>query len=157
MDYRRVGSTISSTVHEKRRKKKTTGLFVQPKGNNGDAVRSSGFELQRPENDRARERENIRQISGGSCSHRAAVLRLGLEEAPEPKKRKRQTSGTRLRRSRVGCSSYTDHVSLSSIEANTHFCNKCSNLGCYRFLCASCGYNRTGNYTSCQGCAKTFI
>ena len=156
MDHRRVGSTISSNRSRKKKKKNQRACSFSQKEimEMQCDLLVSNFKDQKTI---GLVKENIRQISGGSCSHRAAALHLGLEKAFELKKRKRQASGTRLRCSRVGCSSYTDHVSLSSIGVNTHFCNKCSNLGCYRFLCASCGYNRTGNYTSCQGCAKTFI
>ena len=96
-------------------------------------------------------KESIRQISGGSSSHGAGALQLGLEKAMERKKR--LPPATRLRCSSRKCASYNDHIPYSSIGTDDCRCRACSDyLGC-----ASCGYEWTGARTSCRRCEKRFI
>ena len=103
-------------------------------------------------------KENIRHISEGSSSHCASALELGFEKAFELKMRKREPPGTKLRCSYIGCPSYDDHVSYSSIAMGAHYCQRCFDVGRCSYLgCASCGCSRTGDYASCKNCAKRFI
>lgn len=100
--------------------------------------------------------ENIGRIADGSSSHSADALKLGLKKAFDLKK---QPPGVKLRCSWTGCTSYNNHVSVTSIPINVYYCQTCYNRGYYNhyFQCVSCGTNRAGNFTSCQSCAKRFI
>lgn len=105
-------------------------------------------------------KENIRHISDGSSSHSAGALHLGLEKAFELKKQKRQPSGSAmLRCPRAGCSWHDNHVSCSYIGLNALYCQVCRHTphGKLILQCASCGYSRTGNGASCQGCTRQFV
>lgn len=61
-------------------------------------------------------KENIRQTSDGSSSHRASALELGFEKAFELKRQKKKPPGTKLRCSSIICPLYDDHISYSSIK-----------------------------------------
>ena len=98
-------------------------------------------------------KENIARISDGSSSHAGGALKLGLKKAFELKKQKRQPAGVLLRCSNPGCTRYSNPVSCTSVPANG-ICGICRS---HWMRCVSCGINRTGNYTSCQSCGKTFV
>lgn len=96
--------------------------------------------------------ESIGRIADGSSSHSANALKLGLKKAfhlkiPPP--------GVKLRCSWTSCTSYNNHISISSIGTNV-YCQACSNRYSHHLQCVDCGNNRTGNYTSCQHCKKKF-
>lgn len=93
----------------------------------------------------------IRNISDGSSSHCAGVLKLGLKKASELKK---QNRGMLLRCPRSGCARNTTPVSLSANGSNI-YCPNCG-YGNYYMQCTGCSYARTSNYTSCQSCRKRF-
>jgi len=100
-------------------------------------------------------KENIRNSSDGSSSHRAGALKLGLRKALELKKKKKQKTkppGVMLRCSYCHCGRYNNPVSYSSMGSIT-YCPDCSSY----MQCVECGYNWTSNYTSCQSCGKSFI
>lgn len=97
--------------------------------------------------------ENIGRIADGSSSHSANALKLGLKKAFDLKK---PPPGVKLRCSWTSCSSYNNHVSVSSIGTNL-YCQMCSNRRSSCWQCVGCGYNRTGNHTSCQNCKKIFV
>lgn len=103
-------------------------------------------------------KENIRRISDGSSPHCAGALRLVLKKAFELKKQQRQPPGVLLRCAYISCTSYSNHVSYSSVGPN-NYCQNCLNYRYgYRYLqCAGCGHDRTSNYASCRGCGKRFI
>ena len=100
-------------------------------------------------------KKNIKHISDGSSSHCADALKLGLEKAFKSRK---QTNCVKLRCSYTSCTSYSNHVSYSSIGSGSYYCQMCSSRGWGNryFQCVGCGYNRTSNFTSCQSCGKTF-
>jgi hypothetical protein len=99
--------------------------------------------------------ENIGRIADGSSSHSANALKLGLKKAFDLKK---QPPGVKLRCSYTSCTSYRNHVTMSSIGINVVYCPTCQSRGYYNHYlqCASCGYNRTGGYASCQSCGVKF-
>ena len=96
-------------------------------------------------------KENIEHIqtAGGSLSHCAGSLKLGLKRAFEQKKK---TLGAKLGCSNSGCSRYNAYVSYSDALSNS-CCRYC---GCWLW-CVSCGYQRTGSYATCNSCGKKFI
>ena len=101
-------------------------------------------------------KENIRHFADGSSAHCADALKLGLKKAFKLKKP--SVAGVRLRCNYSSCAWYSNHVSYSSVGSGV-YCQNCQN---YRYgnrylLCVGCGYNRTGNYASCQSCGKRFI
>lgn len=98
--------------------------------------------------------ENIARISGGSSSHSANALKLGLKKAFDLKKRPPVNSVNLLRCSNTYCTWYHNPSSYSTAKTlNGLTCMKCNN----HLQCAGCGHNRTGNYTVCQSCRKSFI
>jgi hypothetical protein len=98
-------------------------------------------------------KENIARISDGSSSHSAGALKLGLEKAFELKKQKQQEqAGVLLRCHNTSCTWHSNPVSYTSVPANG-VCGVCRN---HWMLCVGCGNARTGNYTSCQSCGRTF-
>ena len=102
-------------------------------------------------------KEKIKNISDGSLSHCAGALKLGLKEAFELKKKKRQPPGVLLRCTNYSCGWMNTPVSYSSVGSNT-YCPNCQySYGSYYMQCVGCGYNRTSNYASCQSCGKRFI
>lgn len=98
--------------------------------------------------------ENIRHSSDGSSSHRSGALKLGLRKALELKKQKKQQPpGVLLRCGNYGCGWYHNPVPYSSIGSNIY----CQNCGGYYMQCVECGYDRNGDYTSCQNCGRSFV
>ena len=96
--------------------------------------------------------ENIGRIGGGSSSHSAHALKLGLKKAFDLKKR---PLGARLRCPMTNCAWYRNPVSMSSIGISVMYCQSCR--GYNRYLqCANCGYNRTSSYSACQSCGQKF-
>jgi len=91
-------------------------------------------------------KQSIRQISDGSSSHSAGALKLGLEKAFNSRK---QANRVKLRCSYTSCTSYSNHVSYSSIGSGTYYCQMCLNRGWGNryFQCVGCGHNRTSNFT----------
>ena len=102
-------------------------------------------------------KENIRCISDGSSTHCAGALKLVLKKAFELKKQQLQPPGVLLRCTYTSCAWYSNHVSYSSVRPN-NYCQNCLNYryGCRYLQCAGCGYARTINCVSCQGCGKRF-
>lgn len=102
-------------------------------------------------------KETIGRISDGSSPHCAGALKLGLKKAFELKKQKRSPPGVLLRCTNYRCG-WRNPVSLSSVGSNT-CCPRCSSShsGSFRMQCAGCGFERTGNYSSCRSCGKRFI
>ena len=100
--------------------------------------------------------EYIGRMADGSCSHSAKALKLGLQKAIDLKK---QPPGVMLRCSWTSCTSYNNHISISSIGVNVCCCQMCHSRGYYNhyFQCVGCGTNRAGNYLSCRSCGKRFI
>jgi len=98
-------------------------------------------------------KEKIGRMSDGSLSFCAGALKVGLKKAFDLKKRKRQPPGVSLRCPYSGCTWYNGHVSYSSVGSNV-YCPQCGRGYCLQ--CVGCGYGRTSNYTSCQGCGKMF-
>ena len=93
--------------------------------------------------------ENIGRISGGSSSHSASALKLGLKKAFDLKKQPPVTGVNLLRCSNSYCTWYRNPRSYSSVNtSNGLTCNNCN----YHLQCAGCGYNRTGQYRTCQSC-----
>lgn len=103
-------------------------------------------------------KEIVGQISSGSSSHCAGTLKLGLKKAFELKKKKKWSRGVLLRCPYSSCLRRSLHISASSTGANGFCCQLCLSRGLgSRFLqCAGCGYDRTGNYRSCQRCGERF-
>lgn len=101
-------------------------------------------------------KENIERISEGSSSHCVGALGLVLEKAFKFKK---PIEGAKLRCSYSRCPWYNDHLSYSSIGLKVVYCQMCNNdgRGSYCLQCADCGYDRTGEFTECQQCKKTFL
>ena len=98
-------------------------------------------------------KENIGQMSDGSLSFRAGALKVGLRQAFDLKKRGRLPPGVSLRCPYGGCAWYNARVSYSSVGSNV-YCPQCGRG--YYMQCVGCGYDRTSNYASCQGCGKRF-
>jgi len=98
--------------------------------------------------------ENIGRISDGSSSYHASALKLGIKKALELKQRQ---NGALLRCSNYVCGWYSNPVSYSSVGSNV-YCPLCPSYGYgYQYMhCASCGNQRSSNYTSCQSCRKEF-
>ena len=94
----------------------------------------------------------IKDIADGSCSHRAEALQLGLEEAFEFKKKKREPPGVMLHCTYRHCQWYNTPLSYSSVGSK--YCPSC---GDEYLRCAGCGNRRSGNHSSCQECGKKFI
>ena len=93
-------------------------------------------------------KENIGHVFDGSLPHCADSLKLGLKKAFDLKRQERRP----LRCSNVHCVGHNNHISCSSVAANS--CCVC----CGHWMqCVACGYNRCGNYTSCQTCGKRFL
>ncbi|KAF9785406.1 hypothetical protein BJ322DRAFT_828555 [Thelephora terrestris] len=102
-------------------------------------------------------KENVGLISSGSSSHCADTLKLGLKKAFELKKEKRERP-VKLRCSNSNCARHQDHPPYSSTAMNSPFCQHCFySWGNYYLQCVSCGWDRTGSYSSCQGCGRRFI
>ena len=104
-------------------------------------------------------KKNIGHISDGSLPHCADSLKLGLKKAFDLKKQKRQPPGVKLRcKYTSSCPWYNNYPAYSSI-GSAIYCQMCRNNGySNRYLhCSSCGYQRTGNYVSCQSCGKRFV
>ena len=115
-------------------------------------------------------RENLADMSSGSSPYRADVLRLGLNKAFELKKKKTRApvppvppappAPVQLQCSASDCAWHsTQKWKLSSIGSDL-FCHLCiaqgrSNVNYYQ--CTGCGFNRTGNHASCQGCGAMFV
>ena len=93
-------------------------------------------------------KENIGHVFDGSLPHCADSLKLGLKKAFELKRQERRP----LRCSNGYCSGYHNYISCSSAAANS-CCSYCGHW----MQCVACGYNRCGNYSSCQGCGKRFL
>jgi hypothetical protein len=93
-------------------------------------------------------KENIGGVFDGSLSHCADSLKLGLKKAFELKRQERRP----LRCSNGYCAGYNNYTSCSSVSANS-CCAYCGHW----MQCVACGYNRCGNYASCQGCGKRFL
>ena len=102
-------------------------------------------------------KENIRDSSDGSSSHRAGALKLGMRKVLELKKQNRQPPGVLLRCGNGNCEWHDNPVPYSSIGSN-NYCPNCNyNYGDYYMECGECGYTRYDNYTSCQSCGKSFV
>ena len=99
-------------------------------------------------------KENIGHISDGSLPHCADSFKLGLKKAFDLKKQKRQPPGVQLNCTYSYCAWYNNPVSYSSVGSNI-YCPNCGSS--YYMRCAGCGSSRSGNYTSCQSCAKRFV
>ena len=101
-------------------------------------------------------RGKVEDASFGSSSHRAGVLKVALKKAFELKKKGRQPS-VLLRCPIISCTWYKNPFSREAAATNIS-CQCHSQLGviCY-FQCTSCGFSRTGNYTSCQSCRREFV
>ena len=102
-------------------------------------------------------RDKIGDISPGSSSRRAGVLKVALKKAFELEKMEGQYPGVRLRCPNYTCkrSRLNPGVSLSEIGTDV-ICKLCYNPGGRPFLCASCRFGRTGDYAWCLGCRKWF-
>ena len=104
-------------------------------------------------------RDKIEDISPGSSSHRAGVLKAALKKAFELKKKKRQRPGVLLRCPNIyECVRSYKHVSRSE-TGTSPFCS-CSipeTTFIYYLECSSCGFQRKGNYMTCQGCGVRFL
>ena len=87
---------------------------------------------------------NIGQAVSGSSSHLADALKFGLEKGIEFQRRRR---GALLQCPDCGYTRHTNPVSPSFVGPNV-LCPDC--LEYMQF--ASCGHQRTGDYTSCQSC-----
>ena len=103
-------------------------------------------------------RDKIEDISPGSSSHRAGVLKVALKKGFELKKKKRQPPGVLLRCPNIyECARL---VSRSETE-NSLFCRLCSlcepYYARYFFECSSCGFKRAGDYVTCQNCGVRFL
>jgi len=98
-------------------------------------------------------KENIGHGSDGSSPHCAGALKLGLKQAFELKKKKRQPPGVKLRCTHRCCTWYTNDISYSSIESGLY----CQRSYGHSLQCVGCGYKRTGSYASCQNCGKKII
>ena len=100
---------------------------------------------------------NIEQPAvSGSSSHLASALNLGLEKGVESQRRRR---GALLQCTRSGCMRNTHPVAYSLVGSNI-FCSTCTDSwGSYSVYmqCASCRYQRAGNYQSCQSCRRRFV
>ena len=99
-------------------------------------------------------KENIRDSSDGSSSHRAGALKLGLRKTLELKKQKKQPPGVLLRCPNHHCGWHDNPVPYSSVGSEI-YCPNCGDG--YYMQCVECGYERDSDYTSCQDCGKSFI
>jgi hypothetical protein len=121
-------------------------------------------------------KENIARISDGSSPHCGGSLKLGLKKAFELRRQtvelkkqalalelkkqqeqaleleKQKKAGVLLRCHNTSCTWHSNPVSYTSVPANG-VCGVCRN---HWMLCVGCGNARTGNYTSCQSCGRTF-
>ena len=100
-------------------------------------------------------RDKIGDISPGSSSHRAGVLKVALKNAFE--KKKEQYPGVRLACPNQRCAWYGARASRSEIGTDLT-CQLCFNRGdepAY-FVCASCRFGGTGDYVWCLVCGKWF-
>ena len=102
-------------------------------------------------------KENIGHISDGSSSHRTGALKLGLKKAFELKKQKRQSPGVLLQCTgpKYGYDCKWGNITVSYLRSigSSIYCPNCNN---YYMQCVGCGYERTGDYASCQSCRKRF-
>ena len=103
-------------------------------------------------------RDKIGDISPESSSHRAGVLTVALKKKFELEKKKKQRPEVGLRCSNDGCDRYYCCISRSEIGMDAT-CRLCFNLGDgpFYFMCSNCEFGRTGDYTWCLRCGKTFI
>ena len=101
--------------------------------------------------------QNIGQISGGSSSHSAGALKLGLKKAFDLKKQKQQppppVGGSLLCTSPNCAWNSGPGIPYSSIGLNV----ACTNCNSYYMKCIACGTARAGNYASCRSCNKSFV
>jgi len=102
--------------------------------------------------------ENIGRISDGSSPHCSGALNLGFEKAFELKKRQ---GCVLLRCSNHNCGWHENPVPCSSVGSST-YCPQCTTWNGYNgykyypIECAGCGYQRAGDYASCQSCGGRF-
>ena len=105
-------------------------------------------------------RDRVDDISPGSSSHRASVLKVALKKAFELKKKKRQPPGVLLQCYNPNCARHHNHFSYTEIETNVTTCQSCRTpwgSGRYILQCANCRSTWQGNFTSCQGCGRRFV
>ena len=102
-------------------------------------------------------RDKTGDISAGTSSHRAGVLKVALKKAFELEKKKGQYPDVRLRCPNWRCIRYSNHVSRSEIGTDVicKFCFNSEGQSLY-FQCDSCWIGRTGDYAWCLGCRKWF-
>ena len=107
-------------------------------------------------------RENIEDISSGSSPYRADALRLGFKKAFELKKKKSRAPvppEVLLRCSNSDCQWHNVQMQRSAMRSD-HLCHLCvayRRPGAHYYQCTGCGFDRTGNYESCQGCGAKFV
>ena len=103
-------------------------------------------------------RDKIEDISPGSSSHRAGVLKVALKKGFELKKKKREPPGVLLQCPNI----YECARLVSRSEIGDYlYCTVCSfsepAFVRYFFNCSSCGFKRAGHYVTCQNCGVRFL
>ena len=107
-------------------------------------------------------RENLEVISSGSSPYRADVLRLGFKKAFELKKKKTRPPvlpEVQLRCSNSNCDWHSTQKWRLVDIGSTLMCTLCSSQRrgyANYWQCTGCGFNRIGDYASCQGCGAMF-